>query len=37
MIKWIKSLFWHKKPMQKKVLEKIHIKKKFKKGKKCQK
>ena len=31
MIKWIKSLFCHKKPMPKKVLEKIHIDTKFKK------
>lgn len=31
MIKWIKSLFYHKKPMPKKVLEKINIDTKFKK------
>lgn len=31
MIKWIKSLFYHKKVEQKRVLEKIHIDTKFKK------
>lgn len=31
MIKWLKSLFCHKKPMPKKVLEKINIDTKFKK------
>ena len=37
MIKWLKSLFC-KKPEQKKVLEKIKVKKHFKKkAKKCQK